>query len=853
MDKLQRFTPLISLVLFAIAIAIVQHEIKLYHWHEIQAALFGIQPTLVLQAIWLTLFSYLVLSLYDYLAMEYAGEKLPYRCILLTSFFSYAFSNNIGHGWLSGGSMRYRLYSGWGLPAASIGRIIIFCTLTYGLGVISLLVGSYLCSDHHLINHVIPHRVLASAMLVSVVLLLFWWYLVLIYKKTFTIRGFSITPPSFGMALRQNVVAVSDLLLASAVLYLPLSHYIELSYANFLVLYVISMFAGVLSQVPGGIGVFEGSFLFLASSTQQPASQILAPLILYRTIYYFLPLLLAGIALAAYEFRLHRRWRSPQVLSVFNTMEALMPQLFSILLLLGGGVLLFSGATPGQPERLQSLHYILPLPLIEFSHLVGSMAGVVLLFLSRAVSHRLRAAYYATAIVLVLGMIASLAKGWDFEEASILGVMLLIILPTKKHFYRKSGLLTLNFLSGWTVISVIIISLSVWLGFFSYKHVDYSHELWWQFTLDGDAPRFLRSLVAIAVVSVSLLFYRLLTHPSHAPELPGPDMLDKALAIIRKSSNTMNHLAVIGDKRLLWSDTEKSFLMFNCTPKYWIAMGDPVGDSGEFEDLVWKFRELADSYGAKISFYEVGKDHLPIYLSLGLTMIKLGEEAMVDLPSFNLEGKKRQGLRQSHNKHLRDGLVFDIVPAADVEKILPQLRAISDHWLESKRGKEKRFSIGYFDEVYLKRSAIAVVKQNIGEVQRIIAFANLWELDHKAELSIDLMRYDDQAPSGTMEFLTVSLMLWGKQEGYQRFNLGMAPLSGLERHPLAPLWQKIGDSIFRLSSEFYNFEGLFQYKKKFDPEWQPRYMAAPSSLQVASVLLAVTSLISGGVEGVLKK
>jgi phosphatidylglycerol lysyltransferase len=95
-----------------------------------------------------------------------------------------------------------------------------------------------------------------------------------------------------------------------------------------------------------------------------------------------------------------------------------------------------------------------------------------------------------------------------------------------------------------------------------------------------------------------------------------------------------------------------------------------------------------------------------------------------------------------------------------------------------------------------------------------------------------------------MEYLLMSLMLWGKKQNYQWFNLGMAPLSGLENHPLAPLWHKLGNTIFRLGREFYNFEGLYQYKSKFRPSWQPRYLATTSGLKVASTLIAVTSLIS---------
>jgi len=300
---------------------------------------------------------------------------------------------------------------------------------------------------------------------------------------------------------------------------------------------------------------------------------------------------------------------------------------------------------------------------------------------------------------------------------------------------------------------------------------------------------------------------------------------------------------------LLWSESGKSFLMFDTTPKYWIAMGDPVGDPNEYEELAWKFREEADNYGAKVAFYEVSKNHLSVYVNLGLTLIKLGDEAQVPLPAFGLEGKQRQGLRHAYNKLHREGITFEVIPVEHVPAVLPTMRLISDRWLENKRGKEKRFSIGYFDERYLSLAPVAVVKKD----DRILAFANLWELENKKELSIDLMRYDPDAPAGVMEYLTVNLMLWGKSQGYQYFNLGMAPLSGMEQHPLAPLWQKIGNVIFQYSNEFYNFEGLYKYKNKFDPDWQPRYIAVPGGLQLAPTLLAVTSLISGGIEGVIKK
>jgi phosphatidylglycerol lysyltransferase len=136
---------------------------------------------------------------------------------------------------------------------------------------------------------------------------------------------------------------------------------------------------------------------------------------------------------------------------------------------------------------------------------------------------------------------------------------------------------------------------------------------------------------------------------------------------------------------------------------------------------------------------------------------------------------------------------------------------------------------------------------------KIVAFANLWRGAAKEELSIDLMRYLPDAPHGVMEFLFVQLMLWGKTEGYRWFNLGMAPLSGLEDRGLAPLWSRVGAYVFRHGEHFYNFQGIRRYKEKFDPEWVPKYLACPGGMVITRILANVASLISGGMKGVITK
>ena len=165
-------------------------------------------------------------------------------------------------------------------------------------------------------------------------------------------------------------------------------------------------------------------------------------------------------------------------------------------------------------------------------------------------------------------------------------------------------------------------------------------------------------------------------------------------------------------------------------------------------------------------------------------------------------------------------------------------------WLTSKSTGEKRFSVGSFSAQYLRQFPLAIVRAEGVPA----AFANLWTTASKAELSVDLMRFGPDAPRGSMDYMFTELMLWGRSQGYGWFNLGMAPLSGLEAHPLAPAWHRVGNFIFRHGEHFYNFDGLRRYKMKFDPVWEARYLAARGGIALPRVLMDVSVLIAGGVK-----
>jgi phosphatidylglycerol lysyltransferase len=811
-----------------------------FHLRDVLAEFAAIAPSRVAAAILLAAASYVALTGYERLALDYVDSKMPWRRYGFTSFIAFAVGHNLGAAAISGGAVRYRLYSPLGLSGADIARIVGFGTVTFALGVGTLAGVSLLAhaGEAATLLHASPElsRAIGAGLLAAVLAYLLACAL---HRAPVAWRGWRLHLPSLPLALRQVAVASLDLVLASACLFVLLPPAAEVSFVAFAGLYMVALAASAASAVPGGLGVFESILVLLLPSV--PAPQMLGAILAYRLVYYVLPFALALVLLAADEGG-RQRGRVARALGwARRSLDLVVPQAMALLVFGAGSLLLLSGVTPAAGSRLAVLDRLLPLPVLELSHLAGSAAGVLLLVLARGLLRRLDGAWHVTMWLLGAGVVASLLKGLDYEEALLLAAVMLPLWSTRRQFYRKASLLAEPLSSGWLASSAIAVGASIWVGLLAYRHVQYADELWWQFALDGHAPRMLRASLLAVLLLGSFAMLRLMA-PARAPaRAPSAADLERALPIVASSHESAAQLALLGDKSLLFSDSGRAFLMYGVSHRSWVAMGDPVGPPEERAELVWRFRELADRAGAWTVFYQVSAEQLPIYVDAGLALSKLGEEARVPLGTFSLEGSDRAELRQAHRRGGRDGLAFRVVPPSDVPSLLPRLRRVSDDWLESRATAEKGFSLGRFSEEYLRRFPVALVELS-GE---ILAFANVWQTGGREELSVDLMRHASAAPHGVMDFLFVELMLWGRDQGYRWFSLGMAPLAGLEKHRLAPTWHKFGRFVYRHGENFYNFEGLRRYKEKFLPEWRPRYLAAPGGLALPRVLLDVTALISG--------
>jgi phosphatidylglycerol lysyltransferase len=830
------------LALVALGLAAMEALTKELTFAQVRAALHALPTPRIALALVLTAGSYLTLTLYDVLALRIVGRPLPWRTAALASFTSYTLSHNLGLSLLTGGSARYRIYTRAGLDGPDVARVIAIASATFWSG-IAAITGIALIARSgplDLAGVTIPADWLHAAGGVTLVVVAGLVLLCARLRAPLRLWRLTLPLPTAGQALAQIAIALLDTSCAAAALFVLVPDAAPSLLPAFVLAYALGIVAAVLTHVPGGIGVFEAVVLAVLPGDRSTA---FAALVAYRLIYYLLPL---GVAIAMLGVREGSRLRGRPARWLRDGRDAaagIAPLILAAATFLGGAMLLLSGSLPSLHARMGVLAEVVPLPFVEASHIAASLVGTGLLLLAPGLYRRLDGAFVATRALLVAGAIFSLAKGIDYEEAIACLSLAALLQWTRGAFYRRSALTETPLSLPWLAAAAAVVAAATWVGFFAYRHVPYDDDLWWRFAWKhGDAPRFLRATLVAGVALSAAVLWRWLGPAKAVPEAPADP---QAVArVLDHADHPDAMLALTGDKRFLLADEgdgggEDAMLMYQVRGASWIVMGDPVGDPAAWPGLLWRIRDMADAAQGRLLLYQISAPVLDLAIGMGLHIVKYGEEAFVDLPDFTLETPRLRSLRKGERATARRGVTFRVIPAAAVPVILDELAEISDDWLAAKGQAEKGFSLGRFDRDYLTHFDIAVAMVE----DRIVAFANLWLTHNREGASIDLMRHRSDAPHGTMDFLFVHIMQWAKERGYATFSLGIAPLSGISGRRLAPAWARAAALVFQHGERLYGFRGLRAYKEKFDPRWEPRYIAGPGGLGMVQALRDLSLLV----------
>ena len=830
---------LASLAILALALHALAGEFSGHGVRAIKEAFRAIDSVRIALAFLLGLASYACLVGFDAIGLRRNAAKVKPVRLILTAFLANAVGHTLGFAALTGGAVRLRGYGAAGLSLADIGQVVLMSTLGFVFGAWVLLACA-LMFEPAPAALLLPLSEDAIRFAGGAVAIAFLGLLMLVGRdgRTLRFREHALWLPDRRTVLSVTALSVVELALAGGALYVLLAPAIPAgsgtSFVGFVGLYLVAVLAGLVSSVPAGIGVFEWSLLKLLPSVA-PAS-LLAAALAYRITYYALPLVLATVLGGFGAARGPVAQSAGALRTGWLAIRPWLPHVIALAAFVLGAALILDGTLPKPQHRLSHA----PLPLIETSQLLASLGGVGLLLIGQGLQRRSHSAWALALGVCILLPLPSWLRGGHWLLALAPPLVALALWAARREFYRQGALLDEAWSWRWLRNLGLVLIAAIWLLFFAYSHVEYRNELWWEFLVSGNAPRALRAMLLVSVAVIAFGLARLLHAARAALPAAGAAELDANRPILAQAEDSQAHLALTGDKALLVDPQQRGLLMIQRYGGSLISMGDPIGPPEVARELIWRFREEADRLGVRPVFYQVGEQYWQTYLDLGLTLVKLGEEALVPLGDFNLQGPNRADLRQAWNRGKRSGLSFRMVPAEQVAPILPALEDISDDWLELKSGEEKGFSLGSFDEAYLQRLPVALIEHE----GRIVAFANVWNATNGRELSIDLMRHASDAPKGTMDFMFAELLLWGREHGFERFSLGMAPLSGLAQHRLAGRWNRFANLIARHGERFYGFVGLRRFKAKFDPIWRTRYLAAPAGMHLPAALLDVTRLIS---------
>jgi phosphatidylglycerol lysyltransferase len=859
MHGVRRALPLVFLALVSV---LAVHELRGLDLHAVREALQTLSLPQLLSVQFLALAGVFAMTVYDWRAARALDIRLPPSTLVRNAWIANSFNNMIGLSGLAGSGIRMLLLTG---EHIEVGRAAAYS----GLIMASVPVGlSVLCWPLLLSGGPGVDKLPIPAWTVWLALGGFAAYLPAYFfalTKGMFSRVLSGLPPQSGVSLLGLIsFSTLDWLLAAAAAWLATDlSGAAIPWSQFLSGFVMASALGIMSLIPGGLGVFDAALVVLLAPLASGAEAMVSGVLLYRLCYYLVPWFI-GVYVGAdklvlsehwQRLALARQWREHRMLALvrlpLNLLASLGVRVLAYLTFGGGVVLLVSAAFPTLADRLEVLILHVPLAAIEVSHLLSVAIGVLLIALSRGIAEQVRGAYHVTVALLIGGAVFSLLKGIDYEEAITLTAVALLLRMQRRRFYRESYPLFSFRSLAWLAALLVSIVGFAWLGDWVHGDIPLGWTYLSRFEPALEAPRFARALLVAASVAVGFIGWSFFRRPRAAPALPDAQELAEVEAVLdHYGGSRFSHLVFLGDKYLQWSPDRKAFVQYAPARERLVALGDPCGDPAAFDAAIIAFREYADRHDLTPCFYEVGEALIPRYHDAGFALFKLGETALVKLADFTTAGKRGEALRHGVNRARRGGVSIELFEQPLPPDLWPQLRAVSDAWLAEHHTAEKGFSLGNYNEAYLRRAPIAAARV----ADRVVAFANLMpDYGSRTELSIDLMRHHPDAPPGTMDYLFVELLEYARRQGYRHFNLGISPLGGVGKTRYARPSEKLARLAFEFGNRFYNYKGLRSFKEKFHPEWRSTYLAYPILTPLLMLLVDTAALIAGGYRRIFLK
>ncbi len=511
------------------------------------------------------------------------------------------------------------------------------------------------------------------------------------------------------------------------------------------------------------------------------------------------------------------------------TLVALGSGLVNILSVMGG---------PALPERSAAVREVFPLEFIHLSRSLTLLIGFALVISSINIYKRKKRAFHSVLLLAGASILFHLVKGLDYEEALCSLALLIVLVLARNHFTVKSSIPKIG--SGLRRLGVaVLIALGYGIAGFwlldpkefgiNFTFADSIRRTLLFYSLVGDpdivphtryAHWFLDSLYLTGSATIVYAGFALFRPVIYQFRTLPHERAVAADIVSRQGQSSLDYFKLWPDKSYFFSPSHQSVLAYRVGRSFAVVLADPVGPEQEIEVIVRQFEEFCRENDWRLAFYQTLPNFLPIYSRLGFKKLKIGDDAIVDLTQFTLEGKAMKKLRSKVNQLEKLGIrtVHYTPPISD--EILLKVKQVSDDWLQIPGRRERGFTLGMFEPDYVRSTPLFMV---IGKDGQILAFVNIVPSYAKGEATVDLMRHRPDAPNGIMDYLFVMLFLFQQEKGFERFNLGMAPMAGFQEKEEASPEERAVHYFFQHLNFLFSYEGLRQYKAKFANFWEPRY------------------------------
>lgn len=604
------------------ALYVVQRELSSLRMADVLAAMDAIPSLSIWLAFATTIVAYLVLTAYDALGTRFVGHPLSYGRIAFASFTAYALAHNIGFATLSGAAIRYRLYVLWGMAPMQIAGVVAFTSLTFVLGGLTL-GGIVLWAEPTAIPGFgawVPTPVMHAVGLLMFGVVAAYAALGAVRREPIRLFNTAIPLPGPRMATAQVVIASVDVALTALIFYVLLPDAPGLTFLVFLAVYVTAYTAALASHVPGGIGVFDGTILVGLAPYLDPAT-IVGALLMFRLLYYILPLFLAGGLFAANEVIIRRVAVSRALVQASRWGDPFVVPVLAAAVTLAGLMMLFLGSLPPVEATVTLAARNMaspPGPLVQVSHFAASVIGAGLLVVAYGLWRRVTIAWATVIALLLLGAVTAAVKGHMLAVPLVLLGIAGAVAPFRRNFYRDTRLVREPFTASWLAAIASLAACAITLALFAHLRRDFSDETWWHFVLTGDAPWSLRATIGLGVALLLFALYRLL-RPAR-------------IGVVSLEGEARRRLAARGcpppatADGVVFGEDGDAAIAFRRLPGIWLALGDPAGDEHDRISAIWRFRDVCEQEGVDPAFWRVGPELLPVYGDIGLTAFPLADD-----------------------------------------------------------------------------------------------------------------------------------------------------------------------------------------------------------------------------------